>query len=676
LLRFVEEEGTSMRHFVTGLLLRFASIFVLTAGLAHADVLLDQTNLIGLPTVAAPSSYSFTAATAQALTLTLSDLQTPAAFTSLQVAVTLGDTLIGSATVDATTHSVTLAIPAAVGNYTLHVIGTPNSTQGIGSFGVCVAPAASATSCIAAYSYSDVILTPSAPSTTPSSALDTNFTSSTVAGVYTVTITDDTFPLALQSISGGIANGTTPVNTTSFTFGANQVTLAAQTSYTLIIAALANAGVPAGLYSVHITDPTGAAVFDRTLPVGTMPSPTIVDNPAAQSLSLSLTDLAYPAALTTVGVAVTQGSTSLAALTASGTVSSFPAPAGSISIWQYAVAGAQPGVYSLSLSSGTASLYSTNQVVGTGTTATAQSFAFVVNLPAAGTYNLAVNDFQFPVAFQSVASTVAQNGVALTQTSSGNFTAAQGLAIVVVNATPPQNGNGIFSVTVQTTGASPQTLLDQTQAVGGVFSTQQVSLGHSGSYNVTLTDLGFPASFQNLAVVVSQAGQVLGKIYGGGTFGFTGTPGQYVVTFVATPATPQDYGLYTINIASSMPTVTFTAGVASVVAGQPVQLTWSTQNATSCTASGSTNWTGNQSISGTAAVIVTASVSLTLTCTGPGGSASQSLMVAATAAPPTSGGGGGGGTVDWASLTSLGALVLVGRLGIRRGSHKIQRANG
>src|SRR5277367_3722945 len=103
-----------MRHFVTGLLLRFASIFVLTAGLAHADVLLDQTNLIGLPTVAAPSSYSFTAATAQALTLTLSDLQTPAAFTSLQVAVTLGDTLIGSATVDATTHSVTLAIPAAV----------------------------------------------------------------------------------------------------------------------------------------------------------------------------------------------------------------------------------------------------------------------------------------------------------------------------------------------------------------------------------------------------------------------------------------------------------------------------------------------------------------------------------------------------------------------------------
>jgi hypothetical protein len=643
-----------MRRFVVKVLLHAVSLVALATGVARADVLLDQTSLIGLPSVAAPSAYSFTASTAQALTLTLTDLQTPAAFSSLQVAVTLGDTLVGSATIDSATHKATLTIPAAAGDYTLHVIGTPDSAQGFGSFGACVAPAASPTSCIAAYSYSDVILTPATPSSTPSSALDTNFTA-TVAGTYTVTITDDAFPTALQSVSGGIFDGATPV-AINIPAGSTQVTLAAGTTYNLIVAALANASVTAGLYSIQIVGPAGAVVFDRTLPVGTLQAPTIVDNPTAQSLSLSLADLAYPAALSSVGVAVTEGSSSLAQLTAAGTVASFPAPAGSVEIWHYAVAGAQPGVYSLSLSSSTASLYSTTQVVSTGTAGTAQSFAFVVTLPSAGTYNLVAADFQFPKALQSLTATVAQNGVALQQTSDGNFTGAQGLAIVVVNTTAPQAGNGIFSVSVQTTGASPQILLDQTQAVGGAFTSQTINLGNSGNYSVTLTDLGFPATFENLAVVVSQGSKVLGKIYGGGTFNFSGTPGQFVLTFVATPAAPADYGLYTIYIASSVPTVTFSASTTSLTAGQPVQLTWSTENATACTASGGTGWSGGEPISGSSAIVVDASETLTLTCSGPGGSAAQSINVSATAAPAKS---GGGGNVDWALLAMLGALIVL-----------------
>ena len=649
-----------MRRFVAKVLFHAVSLVALATGSARADVLLDQTSLIGLPTVAAPSGYSFTASTAQALTLTLTDLQTPAAFSSLQVAVTLGDTLVGSATIDPTTHKATLAIPAAAGDYTLHVIGTPDSTQGFGSFGACVAPATSPTSCIAAYSYSDVILTPATPSSTPSSALDTNFTS-TVAGTYTVTVTDDAFPAALQSISGGIANGSVPV--TSLAAGSTQVALAAGTTYTLVMGALANATVTAGLYSVQIVGPSGGVVFDRTLPVGTLPAPTIVDNPTAQSLNLSLTDLAYPSALASVGVAVTEGASPLAQLTAAGTVAGFPAPAGSVEIWHYAVAGGQPGVYSLSLSSSTASLYSTTQVVGSGTATTAQSFAFVVTLPSAGTYNLVAADFQFPKALQSLTATVAQNGVALPQTSGGNFTAAQGLAIVVVNAQPPQAGNGIFSVSVQTTAATPQVLLDQTQAVGGAFTSQTINLGNSGNYSVTLTDLAFPAVFENLAVVVSQRSKVLGKIYGGGTFNFSGTPGQFVLTFVATPAAPADYGLYTIYIASSVPTVTFSASTTSVTTGQPVQLTWSTENATACTASGGTGWTGGEPISGSSAVVVSASETLTLTCSGPGGSAAQSITVSATTAPSKS---GGGGSLDAGVLAMLGALVLTGHRRSRR----------
>ena len=651
-----------------------AAFAPLLTGAARADVLLDETNLVGLPSVAQPSEFSFTAANAQALTVTLTDFQQPAAFTSLQIAVTLNDAVVGTpASVDATTHKATVAVPAAAGNYVLHVIGTPAivspNTQGFGSFGVCVAPGSSPTSCIAADSYSGSIQTPAVVSTAGTSTLNTNFTS-TIAGAYTVTLTDDAFPVALQTVSAGIFQGATPVMVNippvTPTQPATQVQLAAGTSYSLLVAAIANTTVQAGLYGIKVTDPTGAVVFNRTLPVGTLPASTIVDNTSAQGLNLVLTDFAYPAALASVGVAITEGSTSLAQLTAPGSLSNFMAPAGSVEIWQYAVAGAQPGVYSLGLSSSSASLFSLTKVVNAAAT-TGQSYAFAVNLPSAGTYNLVTSDFQFPSSLQSISATVAQNGTVLPQTS-GNFTAAAGYVVVVVNAAAPQSGNGIFGVTVQTSGSSPTILLDQTQAVGGVFSTNTINLGTSGGYDVTLTDLAFPATFQNLAVVLSRGSQVLGKIYGGGTFSIAGTPGEYVLTFVATPnstgaASTQNYGLYSIRMASSAPTVVFTAASSSVTAGQTVTLTWSSTNATSCTAGGSSAWTGSQSTSGTLAVIVSATATLTLTCTGNGGSAAQSVTVTATAAAAKS--SGGGGALDWWLLGMLGVWTGVRRTVMR-----------
>jgi hypothetical protein len=658
-----------MRNLLLKFLLSVAAMAPLLAGSAWADVLLDQAKLIGLATVAQPSEHAFTATAAEALTVTLQDFQAPAAFVSLQVAVTLGDKLVGSAKIDPTSHTATLPIPAAAGDYVVRVIGTPDATQGIGSFGACVTRDADTMprTCVAAYSFSGNIQTPSTPSSTPSSALSTNFTSTT-AGTYTVTITDDAFPVALQKISGGIASGSTPV--ASLVAGTTQVQLAAGTAYSLVIGALADATVKAGLYGVRIADPSGAAILDRTLPVGIMPGSMIVNNTTAQGFGLTLTDLAYPAALAGVGIAVTQGSTSLAKLTAPGTLANFTVPAGSIEIWQYALVGAQPGVYNVTLSNSTTSLFSNTKVVSVAPAASAQSFAFVVNLTAASTYNLAVSDFQFPAAL-TLSSTVAQNGMVLPQSSNGDFTAAKGIAIVVVNAQPPQGGGtGIFDVTVQTSGTSPQILLDQTQAVGGVFDTRTITVGISGAYDATLTDLGFPATFQTLALVVSRGGQITGKVYGGGTFTFNVTPGSYVLTFAATPDPKQNYGLYAVRVASSAPAVTFTANSASVTVGQPVQLTWSTQNATACTAGGTTGWSGTEPTSGTLAVSIGAAATLTLTCTGPGGSAAKSVSVTVTPAPTKS---GGGGSLDWGLLTVLGGWVLARRRPFRTTVRVMQR---
>jgi hypothetical protein len=534
-----------------------------------------------------------------------------------------------------------------------------------------VAPATSPTSCVGAYSFSGNIQTPSASSTTGTSTLNTNFTS-TVAGTYTVTLTDDAFPVALQSVSAGIFQGATPVDVGIPAGAPTQVTLAADTNYQLLVAAVANAGLQAGLYGIQITDPSGATVFARTLPVGTLQAATIVNNTAARALTLSLTDYAYPAPLTSAEAAVTSGATALAVLSAPGTVSNFVAPSGSLDIWQYDVAGALPGVYGLSLAvyqaggSSGASLYSTTQVVNPASVTTT-GYAFIATLPSAGTYTLIVNDFEFPTAVQPIA-TVAQSGTVLTQTPTApatgvqgtvtTFTAVQGTVVVVVNVTPPQSSSGIFGVTVETGGASPQIVLDQTQAVGGVFASQTINLGTSGGYTVSLTDLGFPTTFNDLAVVVSRGSQIQGKIFAGGTFQFTGVPGsQYVVSIIANPGA-DNYGLYTAQIASATPTVTLTSSASSVTAGAAVTLTWSSTNATSCTASGGTGWVGSQATSGTLAVSITTSETLTLSCTGSGGSASQSVSVKATPAASSSSGGGGG--LDWNLLALLGALLLVG----------------
>ncbi len=558
--------------------------------------------------------------------------------------------LIGTESVAVKATS-TVAVAATAGStYVVYVIGTPNATQGIGSFGVCVTRNSDTTHLRRHSSFSGNIQTPSAPSKTGVATLDTNFTA-TSSGPYQVTLTDDQFPVPLQMVSATIFNGAAQVGGV-FPSGTTSVTLTGGVTYSLLIAAQAAASPQAGLYGARITDPSGAVVFDRTLPVGSLGASTVVNNPTPQSLTLSLTDFAYPASLNSLGAAVTSGGVKLGELTAAGSLPAFTAPAGSLEIWQYATAGASSGVYNLNLASAHATLFSTTQVVNPAGNASSGSYAFAVQL-AAGTYNLAVTDLQFPGQLTAVSSTIAENGAVLTVNSNGDFTTTgAGVAVVVVDAQAPQSGSGIFDVAVRTATAPAPTVFDQTQAVGGVFDTQVIQLpGAAGSYNVTLTDLGFPTNFQNLALVLSQGGQVLGKIYGGGTFAVDATPGPYVLTFVATPGM-DNYGLYSINIASAKPTLTFTANPTTVTAGQTAQLTWSSQSATTCTASGNSAWTGNEPLSGSTNVAISANVTLMLTCTGAGGSVTQSVSITAKQAPSS----GGGGSVD---LTLLGLLATI-----------------
>lgn len=76
------------------------------------------------------------------------------------------------------------------------------------------------------------------------------------------------------------------------------------------------------------------------------------------------------------------------------------------------------------------------------------------------------------------------------------------------------------------------------------------------------------------------------------------------------------------------PIVSLSIDQSKVVLGQSAKLTWSSTNATSCTASGS--WAGTQATSGTATQLPNApgQTTYTLTCTGAGGNSNQSVTLA------------------------------------------------
>jgi hypothetical protein len=80
-----------------------------------------------------------------------------------------------------------------------------------------------------------------------------------------------------------------------------------------------------------------------------------------------------------------------------------------------------------------------------------------------------------------------------------------------------------------------------------------------------------------------------------------------------------------VAVTTLVPTLSLSASPASIAAGESSTLTWSTTDAGSCTASG--GWSGAKATSGSEAVSPSSTTTYALSCTGTGGSASQSAKV-------------------------------------------------
>ncbi len=619
-----------------------------------------ETQLVGLSGTAPATEETFTISTAQDLTITLTDLQTPAALASATVVLTQGDAIVQIASGNATATLAppaavaTVSVPGASGQYTLRVFGAPNASFSYGTFSVCVAPTTNPADCIQDASLSGNISTASSAADPTVSTLSLPLTV-TSAGTYTVTYTDDQFPVALNLAPNlALFQGSTPV---ALSIASGATVNLAPGSYTLLGIAQADQTLKAGLYSISITGPGGVPVLlNDTYPVGQLAAALGQTNPSTQTLSLAITDFAFPSALAAVKALATLGATTLANISTPSAPATFTAPAGVIKMWSFATAGTDAGTFEVDLNAGAATLLTSVTGVPNGNSL---AFAYLTAPVTAGTYQVGGVDFDVPSALQTLKFAVAQNDKVLNQSGVAGtlpVSAAAGPLVLLVNATAVANGNGLFGVNVSTSASPAQLVFDKTQGVTltGVFDSQTVSIGTAGSYDVKLTDLDFPAQFQNLALVVSQGGTVLGEAFDGGTFSISGAAGDYQLTFIATPAAQQEYGMYGLQVVYAPPAVTLTATPTTVPSGSLTTLNWTIANASSCTGSGGA-WTASPT-NGTAStsIAVAKTTTYTLACTGAGGSTTQTVTVTATAASGKSGGGG----LDEGTLLALALLAL------------------
>jgi subtilisin family serine protease len=113
------------------------------------------------------------------------------------------------------------------------------------------------------------------------------------------------------------------------------------------------------------------------------------------------------------------------------------------------------------------------------------------------------------------------------------------------------------------------------------------------------------------------------------------------------------------QVVPTAPTLTLASG--SIADGASTTITWSSVNATGCTASGS--WSGALAANGSQTVTpaTAGTATYTLTCanaTGASAASSAQLTVTATAAASTPAGHGGGGALDMLALLGLAGLGL------------------
>jgi hypothetical protein len=652
-------------------LLAVACIFACANSYAQTSVL-NQVNTVAAATQAVPVQETFTVSATGSYTVTLTDLGallTPSApLASVALAITNGSAIVGTPL----TAPGTAQFNATAGvNYTIQVVGLPGTVAGSGPIGIQVTGSGSSP----AAAFSDTLALPSTSTATSSvGVLNSSFTVTT-SGNYQVTLSDLQLPQALTTLTMAIAvpGGALVTNSTlATTPGSPTVTatvaLQSGVTYDIFAGGQGSTTTNAGLYGVSVTPLGGGTpVYGNTIPVGAVTS---VSSSAltAGNYTFSIADLAYPAALASLGAAVTLNGQAVAELTASGN-QPFTATAGTYQVFAFGLtSGSTQGSYAVTLApTGGAPVVSVARAV---TAPGGPAYAYSYDATVDGeSYTLSVTDFAFPAPFTTLSVEAVQNGAILGSALTAaalheSISPVTGTVTLLVFA---QGGLGGSLLDLNLANSGGTLVLDETQGVGASFTTTPVAIPSTGAYQFTLLDLSWPAQFTTLAGIVTQGGSNIGQIVGGGAINSTQlNEGTYYLSILATPAaTGNQAGTYALSVNSAPPApgVTFAASASSVASGGTVNLTWTTTGATSCVGSGG-SWTATfagalATTDSVASPALTSTQTFTLTCSGAGGTTAKSVTVSVTAASGSHGGGGG-------SLDLWTLLGLVGGLSLRR----------
>lgn len=634
----------------------------LLAASASAQVPFDEVRTLTRgPT---PVVRDFEITTPGVYRLTLTDLAVPVAFTSLQAAVTRGNTVVATLTAPGTVD-----VDASVaGRYTLRVVGLPSASARAGSFGArLVNPAAGS---VAILEFADAIDSPPAANPVNRHTVDTEF-DVTDAGTYDVSLVDHAFPEALSTLTLAILRD--GGSTLAAQLGAAGITSFAATPgrYRLLVIGESPLATNAGAFGVRVRNAaTQAMLFSRSEAVGQVHELDLPVLPAG-ALQLMLSDLAFPAPLTRSGALLTLGPDVVARRDTPGTAN-YTGTAGAHQLLVLAAASATiPGSYGVELRRAGTPVFSTVRTVAAAdVNATSLAFNHVIDIPAAGSYRLRLADFQFPQALMANKIAATQNGALLASlevpgTLTLNNVEAGKLFVVALAQASTTSSSGLFGIDLAATTAGAAPLFERTEGVGALFFARSIHIASAGEYEAQISDLQFPARFGELAAVVTRGADRLGSVFAGGTFPFSATAGTYNVSVIAQPSQSAVFGTYALRVAQRppAPVVTFAADATSVVNGGTAMLTWSADHANSCTASG--GWAGARATSGSErTAAITSSATFTLTCDGPGGQRAASVTLTPQTANNNGGGGGGGGggRLDVLLLLLLAALILARKL--------------
>jgi hypothetical protein len=639
---------------------------------AQAAPLVDTVKLIAdtpAAAAAAPAARTFTVTEPGAYLVTLTDLNSPKALSAVSVAVANSTATAANLSAPGTAN-----VTLAAGNYTVQPLATAASGSA-GSFTVTVTPAGGVTPLF----QNQWAIAPPAAATPPGQSLLSAQFKVVDPGSYTVEFTDQNFPAPLSSLQLTVALHGDPNLLCTFKLGSTppcQLQLQAGSTYDLFVVAQADATALKGLYSLNIVGGSAATsvAYAVTQGTGGLAGALNVPVPAAGNMSVQLNDLGKPAPLALLSARVVQGATLLQAIDTPGSVSVSVPAAGTAQIFVLASPNASVGEssYAVFASQGASTLLDVAvPVVDAGHL----GYAFSTVLTAAGAYQLTVNDFKLPAPLTEFNALAVQAGAALVSGTGATQIAAASngtLNMLVFTAVPAANASGLFGVEL-TVPNTPNTVYAITQGVGAAFRSQTVDIISSGgSYVAQLTDLEFPAKFAQVWLIGTRGQSVVTQIIGGGKVVF-GVPmsGTYVINILAQVAETSHYGLYgwSLDVAPPIPTVTLTSSASAVNSGESVTLTWSSTDATSCSATG--GWSGTLATSGSQKTsALTANSTFFLTCTGDGGtSGAASVQVNITQPQGSSGGGGGIAMLD------ILALALVALWQARRRLNRAQMAS-